>query len=1444
MNANAPSKGFGEMFAEKKDALNHLQASMASVIPSFPGQMTAKYFDLAIGIDFHSTIFPPSPLLPVPHIGMVFDIMGAIMSAIASVLPDPPPPPEANEDGSMPPPPPISVLSVATAIVCAMKPTVKVHGQWVANAGTGIQHLPGIIVHLPFPIVSPMAASEMWLGSSTVLADGGPCSTQFHLAMSCNLVGIPSMFRMNKPPKPKMTLNAPTSMLLVITSGGGPVLVGGPPTIDLFQLMFKMALKGLGKLWKKAKKAVKKPKTKTPELGNAHPQSKSKCLTDPVDVVTGRVISINTDFDLPGPIPLVWDRTYYSNAEVETSLGYNWHHSYEMGIYDMQNGFYTLRLQDGREVGLPSLALGEVFYNRVEQLSWQRDREGYLLLTADKLLHRFNGAKNKAGFQMLSSIQNASQNKIEFFYNFKGQLQKIKDSSHRILKVENDELGHILSVSTKYNGEEIELIRYAYDTESNLVRVTDANQVDKTFTYNRHLMKSFFDQIGHGFYWEYEGKGNDAKCIHAWGDSGILEYWFEYNEFNTIARNSLGYSTQFYFNADKLIEKIVDSIGAVTIQRYNEYEEISSIINPEGHSQIFTYNDFGKLTKFVNENEEWIAYKYDAQLNLINVSTSGGMSVNWLYDDLARLVKKSYVNGTFLDYVYNNNRLQWIRDHKGRNYSFKYDQQENLIELTHSNGKKQLWEYDALGRMIETIDVRGLTTKYKYDVMGNAIWLREADGNEHRFEYDASGNLIVASNESHEVKFTYGPMGVMQSRCQNGAVVKFNYDTQLQLRSIANEGGEVYKFGLDANGNVMNEWGFDGLQRRYVRDGNGRVRKVLRPAERWTSYDYDGVGNVVKEEHHDGSMAAYRYNKDGMLLQAFNEDGQIELQRDNLGRVVMEKQGKYEVTKKYDLDGNCIFTGSNLGAVIDMQFDDLGNVTKMKAGEWNAAFKRDDIGLELQRQMSGGVQVDIERNKFGRVLRRSIGVGSAEKSRVRYDWTKTGNRLNKVVNELTKAQTNYEYDAFDNLISAAYDEKGKTETIYRVPDKIGNLFATKEKKDRKYSKGGRLQEDEKYCYHYDAEGYLIFKEFKKNENNHAQLKGEYATENGIKLKASETGWAYEWTGNGMLRKVVNPGGAEVEFCYDPLGRRIAKTFKGEVTRWVWDSDVPLHEWKYVGGYPPAQAVQANGEWQAQEEPAPVDITTWVFDDGSFVPCAKLVGEEQYSIVADYLGTPTHAYNAKGNEVWHREIDCYGKTRKLNGEKGFCPYLYQGQTVDLETGLAYNRFRYYDNETGNYISQDPIGLSGNNPTLYGYTTDTNIELDIFGLSCTKELRKNMNAANRALIKNSGYLKRAWKKFKGSAAHHMVAGDDLRAKPARDILEKHRIGINSAENGIYLKHIDPNSAQPGAYHRIIHTDAYYRDVNTRIQRADRLGGKSGVLKELEKIQDELLFDTKVF
>ena len=153
----------------------------------------------------------------------------------------------------------------------------------------------------------------------------------------------------------------------------------------------------------------------------------------------------------------------------------------------------------------------------------------------------------------------------------------------------------------------------------------------------------------------------------------------------------------------------------------------------------------------------------------------------------------------------------------------------------------------------------------------------------------------------------------------------------------------------------------------------------------------------------------------------------------------------------------------------------------------------------------------------------------------------------------------------------------------------------------------------------------------------------------------------------------------VTFTYDALGRRISKTFQGITTRWLWNGNTPLHEWREDVTAPP---------------PDKNEITTWVFDEGTFRPAAKLVGDKAYSIITDYLGTPAEMYDAEGIKTWQAEFDIYGKIRTFAGRSlNDCPFRYQGQYEDSETGLYYSRFRYYSPDEGMYISQDPIGLAG-------------------------------------------------------------------------------------------------------------------------------------------------------
>ncbi|WP_330221590.1 RHS repeat-associated core domain-containing protein, partial [Bacteroides fragilis] len=156
----------------------------------------------------------------------------------------------------------------------------------------------------------------------------------------------------------------------------------------------------------------------------------------------------------------------------------------------------------------------------------------------------------------------------------------------------------------------------------------------------------------------------------------------------------------------------------------------------------------------------------------------------------------------------------------------------------------------------------------------------------------------------------------------------------------------------------------------------------------------------------------------------------------------------------------------------------------------------------------------------------------------------------------------------------------------------------------------------------------------------------------------------------------------------------------------WDTDEALR---------PRLVTDETGREEYDGTEKPDNLVTWVYDGTSFTPVAKVTGGERYTIVHDYLGTPTQAYDSKGELVWEMLLDVYGKVKECHGDRTLVPFRYQGQYEDGETGLYYNRFRYYSPGMGMYISSDPIGLAGNNPTLYGYVEDVNIWLDSWGLT---------------------------------------------------------------------------------------------------------------------------------
>ena len=202
-----------------------------------------------------------------------------------------------------------------------------------------------------------------------------------------------------------------------------------------------------------------------------------------------------------------------------------------------------------------------------------------------------------------------------------------------------------------------------------------------------------------------------------------------------------------------------------------------------------------------------------------------------------------------------------------------------------------------------------------------------------------------------------------------------------------------------------------------------------------------------------------------------------------------------------------------------------------------------------------------------------------------------------------------------------------------------------------------------------------------------------------------------------------------------MGRRTAKIRNGETTVYHWQEDTlaiestngqNTHYLFEPGTFEPLAQFQTTSPIGIEREDKPAEPYSYDPETDPLLkipPEPKGQSEAQPELVyyqLDHLGTPIAAHNAKGEAVWTAEYEAWGRIRQetvSDGLKANIPFRFQGQYYDEESGLHYNRFRYYDPEIGRFVSQDPIGLKGGE-NLYAYVNNPNQWVDILGLSKRK------------------------------------------------------------------------------------------------------------------------------
>ncbi|MCF5398282.1 hypothetical protein GIV98_27130 [Pseudomonas syringae] len=254
------------------------------------------------------------------------------------------------------------------------------------------------------------------------------------------------------------------------------------------------------------------------------------------------------------------------------------------------------------------------------------------------------------------------------------------------------------------------------------------------------------------------------------------------------------------------------------------------------------------------------------------------------------------------------------------------------------------------------------------------------------------------------------------------------------------------------------------------------------------------------------------------------------------------------------------------------------------------------------------------------------------------------------VNDSRKGNRSYHYDPLDRLINV----RGTTPESF-AHDPAGNLLGQGDQPAANLAnvKGNRLLMQGDRHYDYDAYG--------------NQIRERRGT--GQKLVTE-----YRYDCQHRLIGVSLPGGSVVSYKYDAFGRRIEKTVDGHTTEFLWQGERLIAE-------------SADNRYR-----------TYIYEPGTFRPLAMLDGEgplkaTPFYYQLDHLGTPQELTDYSGEIMWSAKYRAYGNLATLDIAEIDNPLRFQGQYFDAETGLHYNRHRYYNPCTGRFLTPDPIKLAG-------------------------------------------------------------------------------------------------------------------------------------------------------
>ena len=892
-----------------------------------------------------------------------------------------------------------------------------------------------------------------------------------------------------------------------------------------------------------------------------------------------------------------------------------------------------------------------------------------------------------------------------------------------------DGSGHLIAVTDALE----RTTRYVHDGLGRLLRLVRADGSSYSLRYEEGQRRpcAVTDPLGQTTHYRYDARGNLLQTQSP--DGALTRYELGAQGLPVRIHDARGGTAQLSYDRSGRLVEYRDCLGQATRHSYDERGNLIESVDALGQATRYAYQRINRQDRLVAVSRPDGATErlaYDSLGRLIAHSDAAGQATRYVLAQDGQPLQRENALGHSLRYQYDvHGRLLALSNESGAVYRFAWDAADRLISERGFDGRRIDYRYNAAGELIESADgaeagqpwlaprqIEIQRTRYQRDALGrltDKFCTVQRDGarpdvSHSRYRYNLNGQLVQARNRQARLDLHYTAAGqlareITQTRGGQASSIEHAYDGLGNRYQSLLPDGRILRHHLYGSGHVDRITLDDRLVCGFERDALRR-ETVRRQGALQTFYERDALGRLLRQDVRSaGDRPAaeprigrhYRYDRSGQLAGIDDlRNGQSLYQYDATGRLRVASSAV----------GDELFAFDPAGNLLDMQSppDAAGAAPGRPRRDWNEAEWQAHVrkyagqaGSNPPPAADGGDPAAWDAARPNRLR-------VHQQHRYRYD--RWGNCVEKRsgAHEVRRFRWNAQHQLEAAQITRVEHGRLVSEHWGYDYDPFGRRVA-------KYPLPVPLLDDAANDGVAQASPPLA-----------ARRRWQQAARAQRQLAATH----FLWDGNRLLAE--RQGGHQQLYLYEPgsfaplalVRSGIAPAPREEV------SPLPVEMLSLKGQYPQ--------QWAAMEQRRQKLLRKLGVAEPPAAPSADF---EIFHIHTDHLGTPRELTDDDGHLVWsarykvwggvehsetppRRVVVAAGGALRESWQEQAEPVVqnlrFQGQYADAESGLHYNRFRYYDPDVGRFVSQDPIGLAGGINT-YQYAPNPLEWIDPLGLT---------------------------------------------------------------------------------------------------------------------------------